>query len=445
MRLDSTSFVQHINQLQLFHRDELLLVAVSGGVDSMVLVHLLWRSGYRFHIAHVNFGLRGNESDDDERFVIEYAQQHHISYHVHRASPHDFKQDKTSIQEDARRLRYRWLHELKQEIGAGAIVLAHHMDDQSETILHQFLRGGMLAALRGMHARQDDLVRPLLAFSKKEILAYAHKHRVAWREDSSNHTTVYTRNYLRHEVIPALQKVNPDIQSSLAERASIFAEIEQLVDQTTQGLLNKMIQRSPGSESIRTDDVAQSPYRQLLLWKWLSPVGFSAAQIQEVLNILSAQSGAYVENSTHRVLKDRGALILYSKPHGQVADELIADLPFSVSHISIAFSTREEVRFNQRHVQFMDAAKIKFPLTLRVWKEGDKWQPLGLRGTQKISDLLVGQKVSLADKPNVRLLQDADGTIIATRWRISERAKLEENSEQILRVEWLLGGDDETR
>lgn len=169
MRLDSSSFNKHIQKHELFRKDELLLVAVSGGLDSMVLVHLLLQSGYRFHIAHVNFGLRGQESNSDEQFVVDFGKQHKIPVHVYRASDSDFKNDKSSIQEDARKLRYTWFRELKKEIGADVIVLAHHQDDQSETILHQFLRGGMLAALRGMHSKHDDLVRPLMTLSSAQV------------------------------------------------------------------------------------------------------------------------------------------------------------------------------------------------------------------------------------------------------------------------------------
>jgi tRNA(Ile)-lysidine synthase len=436
MRLDSQSFYKHIQKHELFGKDELLLVAVSGGLDSMVLVHLLSQAGYRFHIAHVNFGLRGEESDGDEQFVIDFSNQHQIPLHVYHASDVDFKSDKSSIQEDARKLRYRWFRELKKVIDAYAIVLAHHQDDQSETILHQFVRGGMLAALRGMHSKHDDLVRPLLTFSRNEILEYAQSNKVAWREDSSNASSKYTRNFIRHDVMPMLEKINPDIRASLAERATIFHEMEHMVEHTTQALLESMLTTSNGHSSLDIDELTASPYQQLLLWKWLSPAGFSTAQLQEVQSIFSAQSGSRVESATHIVLKDRETLKLYPKSKQEHHEEVIDELPYASDLISISNVTRDEVRFDDTYIQFVDKDKLHFPLVLRPWREGDKWQPYGLRGTQKISDFLVRKKISVLEKPEVRVLVDANDTIIATRWRISELVKVDAHSSHVVRMEW---------
>jgi len=438
MRLDKNSFNKQNEKQSLFIKSDILLLGISGGLDSMVLAHLLQTCGYNFHLAHVNFGLRGAESEDDENFVHEYALQHNIPFHLKKIDTDSFNNSISGIQQTARELRYRWFDELAQEIGASYILLAHHQDDQAETILHQFLRGGMLSALRGMLIKNENRVRPLLHFSKQEIESYAKENAIQWRADSSNQSNKYTRNFIRNEVIPSINKINPDIAHSLAARAPIFLEIEHLVKNT----IEKDIQENIVTDAVRTlipcKWLNDYSYPHTLIWNIVSHHGFTSAQVDEILRLVDSQSGAFVQSATHTISKDRNNLILAENQKGTNPSYKIDALPFSTEIpyiLRLDAVTVSEVGFGNEKNQFVDLDKIQFPIHIRPWYDGDWIQPLGMTGRQKVSDVLIQHKIPLVEKPNVYVIVDASEQVIAIPGiRISENFKIGPETKNPMRI-----------
>ncbi len=436
MRLDKFSFQNQVEKYSLFTKKDILLLGISGGMDSMVLAHLLEVCGYRFHLAHVNFGLRGEESDGDEDFIRQYASGRNISLHIKRASKSDFNDSGKGIQETARDLRYEWFEVLANQISASYVVLAHHQDDQSETVVHQFLRGGMLAALRGMRLKSGKHIRPILSFSRNEILRYAQDNNLSWREDSSNQSNKYTRNFIRHEVMPMLQKINPDIQKSIASRAIVFEEMERLVQFVIQKDIDENVVFENDKASIACDWLKTYPYKQTLIWQLMSMYHFSSAQLEDILNLTDAQSGAYVENKHYIILKDRGCLLFSPKQTTTKVAYTVSQLPFQSPLLQLEEVSSEVINFSNPNIQYVNLDRIDFPLYIRTWQEGDKINPLGMSGTQKVSDILIQQKIALTDKANVLVIADNKQQILAVvGLRISDNIKVTNNSKRILKIQ----------
>lgn len=402
----------------------------------MVLTQLLLECGYNIQLAHVNFGLRGRESDEDEQFLSHYAQEQKLTIHLKRAEQADFSRNKSGIQQSARNIRYQWFDKLIIETKSDYLLLAHHQDDQSETILHQFLRGGMLAALRGMRLKSNRYVRPLLNFSKEEIESYAKKNNLAWRSDSSNQTLKYTRNFIRHEVMPVLQKVNPDVKESLASRAAVFAEIESLVADTIQQDINSRVMLQENKQAVSVEWLRSYRHQNLFVWQWLEVYGFTSSQMQDVLSLLEAQSGSYVDGTTHVILRNRNDLVVSEINPSHNLDEVIERLPFQSSGLILEEVKPSDVHFENKLIHYIDLDKIEFPLRIRTWKAGDKINPLGMQGTQKVSDVLIQQKVSLTDKADVLVVLDATKKIVSIPgFRISDSVKVTDKTKHVLMLE----------
>ena len=440
MSLTTHHFQKTIDKDSLFTKSDKLLVGVSGGIDSMVLCDLLHTGGYRFEMAHMNYQLRGEESAQDEKWIHDYADKHGIVHHVKRVDTAlALSPEKSGVQETARNLRYAWFNELAETTNASFILTAHHADDQAETILFQFLRGGMLPALRGMRVVQGNVVRPLLSFSRKEILAYAMEQNIQWREDSSNASIKYKRNLVRHEIIPILEKINPAISDSLVKRAAIFSEIEQLVSDVIQKDITKNIASNNGVIKIAVQWLASYPYKTTLLWHVLQPLGFSSAQMDDVLSLSDAQSGAHISGDIHTVWRDREHLII-SPIAVSFEDQLINELPFEIfSPIQLIGKKTSDLN-NAFHCgnneAYLNPEKISLPLTLRKWRDGDRLIPLGMTGHQKLSDFFIQKKIPMTEKNHVLVLESGGEIAWIVGHRISESFKLLDDSIAAFHLKW---------
>ncbi len=415
------------------------IVAVSGGVDSMVLCHLLVQHQISFHIAHVNFGLRGAESNGDEALVRKFAADHKIDISVLKP---DMEQERSitgqGIQECARDVRYKWFNQLHAQLHAKYILTAHNKDDQAETILHQFIRGGGIAALRGMKLMQGNIFRPLLHISKTEILAYAKENDVEWREDSSNAKLDYTRNRMRHEVIPMLKTINSSIVESLTERAEIFEEAERYMQQQLQKEIAEHTTQKDNATEVSVQWMEQHTASKTLMWQLLQPYGFLPSQTNEALKLLQSESGKSITSSTYRLLRNRDYLLLQPlEIPNSFAQLSIEKAPFKIEEPcrleGEIIEIKETLKTNN-NIAHLDATKLKWPLTLRPWQQGDKFMPLGMRGHQKLSDFFVSQKLSLFEKEKVLVLESGGKIAWVIGHRISEEFKLTDSTTHILRV-----------
>lgn len=438
MPLNQHTFSVALKNLSVNLSDKKMIVGVSGGIDSIVLCHLLQAQNIPFEIAHVNYGLRGKESDVDEEFVRDFAESKKIVCHIKRLS----EQEKAelangNIQENARELRYSFFNYLLDESGQGFIVLAHHGNDQAETILHRFFRGGMFPALRGMKALRDNVLRPLLEFNREDIEQYAGAMKLQWREDSSNTENKYTRNKLRNQIIPELNKIYPGIVQSLINRTKIFAEAENLINESMLNAKKHILRFDGDLVRLNALELSAHPYKHLFLWSILREYTFTAEQVDEVLQLIDSQSGKKILSDQFILLRDREDFIIAPIQEAAISFEI--NVPeFSISKpikLESNFIDRSELKFtNDERTAYLSADNLKFPLTLRLWKEGDKFRPLGMTGHQKISDFLVQRKLSLIEKEKVFVLTCENEIVWVCGMRISEDYKITDDTTRILRM-----------
>jgi len=439
-------FREFIRRERLFSSGDRLLVAVSGGLDSVVLCELLQRAGFEFVIAHCNFCLRGEESERDEQFVRGLALRHGREVMVRRFDTMAYVSSRqVSVQVAARELRYAWF---KEVIGdRGYIVTAHHRDDNIETLLMNFFKGTGISGLRGMLPRQGNVVRPLLFAGREEIRAFAVEEGLEWVEDSSNESDKYTRNYFRHRVIPLIEEVYPGAVQNLGANIGRFREIEAVyrkgIDQQLKRLLEPRgkevwvpVLKLKGAEPLAT-----------LVYEMIVPFGFSAQQVAEVVGLLDSGSGKYVCSATHRVLRDRNWLIISPLEAGAAANVLVESGDGQVVYEGGRLVLRRMAAVDVpadlagSAVAWLDAREVEYPLLLRKWRIGDYFYPLGMRKKKKLSRLFIDSKLSLAEKERVWVLESNKKILWVVGMRIDDRCRIGAGTTEVVRIEWLPARD----
>jgi tRNA(Ile)-lysidine synthase len=448
-----SSLLQQIRQFNhlhaLLHAGKQYLLAISGGLDSVVLAHVLKIYGTNFHLAHANFQLRGGESLRDEEFVANLARELQLPLHVKRFDTEEFaKAKKISTQEAARELRYEWFRELLREKGLQGIITAHHLDDNIETSLHHLLRGTGLSGLRGMLPKQGDVIRPLLEVRRSELEIYASENNIAYVEDSSNLTDKYTRNFIRLKVLPVLEEVHPGAQKAMGENLQRFREAEMLMQQSLERHHKKLIHKK-GEEvhlPIRLLKITQP--LKTILWSILKKYSFSSPQVEEVIRLIDSESGHHVDSLTHRVIKNRAWLILAPlqalEDTGVVQLQVIQEFPVTIKMPDKTLVLETELLNTEPHSLYskpqatdqevFDMHKITLPLLVRKTQPGDYFYPLGLGKKKKVARFLIDQKASQTEKEKVRVLVSGDKIVWVIGWRIDDRFKLTEKSSRILKA-----------
>jgi tRNA(Ile)-lysidine synthase len=418
-----------------------VLVAVSGGLDSVVLLDVLHSLGVPVAVAHCHFGLRGEESDADEEFVRKLAKKYAVPYFAEFFDTKGFaQQEGLSTQMAARVLRYQWFEQVRRSQGLDYVATAHHQRDAAETMLLNLTHGTGLSGLHGIPVRQGRVVRPLLGAAKDDLYDYVVAQHLVWREDSSNDSTLYQRNRLRHDVLPVLRELNPALDQTLQHTAERVrgAEllVQHLVDQTAQ-----QARRDEADATYINIAVLQAtPATAVLLHELLRPFHFSWLVTKDIVESFRAVSGKQFDSPTHRLVKDRDQLVItpknlsgfgtYQWPEGQT--ELVVDgLRLTAKeHAAEGYAVPKA-----KDVAALDLDKLKFPLTLRRWREGDWFMPIGLKGKKKISDFLIDQKVPLNLKDQVLLLTAADGKVVwVVGMRPDDRFKVTEETQRVLEL-----------
>lgn len=434
-------FEEFIRTEQLFRKSDGLLIAVSGGVDSMVLCQLCRETGFNFAIAHCNFQLRSTESDADEQFVAGFARQLKVPFFNTRfdtpafASAHGL-----SIQEAARQLRYNWFHELinhPDQMGTYQYILtAHHADDNAETILMNFFKGSGINGLKGIMPKKEKVVRPLLFARKKDLMEYAAANSLTFREDSSNLSDKYTRNYFRNRVIPLLEELVPGVSAKLIDQAEKFRDLKVIYDDYIQKVRESLLESRNNAFYIPVLKLRKQKALQTVIYELAAGFNFSALQVDGIEKLLDAESGKYITSSTHRVLKDRKWLIITELD--QKENEIIL-IEKGDSHIEFAGQTlaiRElESTGNinpDSSIANLDSAVIQFPLILRRWRQGDYFYPLGMKKKKKLSRFFIDNKLSLLEKENVWVLESNRKILWVIGHRIDDRFKIKTGTQKIL-------------
>ncbi len=442
------AFQAHISEKELFAEDHRVLLAISGGIDSVVMADLFHASSVHFALAHCNFKLRGTASDSDERFVRELSRELGVPFFSqHFDTDTHAKRMGASIQMAARHLRYDWLEEVRSKEGFDVIATAHHLDDVIETAIYNWTKGCGIRGLRGIPVKNGKIIRPLLFATKEEILAYSHQRKLRHREDDSNHEDKYARNKIRHHIIPVLEKLNPGLQTTMAANFQRLKESEFWFSYGLEEIKKKVWREEGASISINLALLKQYPYPLTPLYEWLSPYGFNASQLSQLIDNEKSGTGCLLFAKHHKLLKDRSVAYLEAV-EGDALDSITHHIiPKGTRKILIGDhqliiqeKTGNIVEFpSDNFSAFLDAQKITYPMRLRHWKPGDIFAPLGLKGKhQKLQDFFSNQKVNRFEKERIWILETAAGEICwIVGYRISEYFRITERTKKYLELVWI--------
>ena len=423
-----------------------VILALSGGIDSMVLTDLLLKAKADFVVAHCNFHLRGEESDGDEQFVRVFAERNGLKLYVKQFDTTGYvKEHGVSIEMAARELRYAWFEELRKQLNYDYIAVAHHADDQLETFFINLLRGAGIRGLKGMQAINGHIIRPLLAFSREEIHQYSIENGIKWREDHTNAETLYLRNKIRHELLPVIDGISKEGRNSILKSINHLASENELYRELVMEKLSQMVAPLRGANSCVGSDATDLaslrdaeglrfsltsrllPLTSHLLFEWLRDYGFNEDQVHFIHEAMNGQPGTTFFSPTHRVTIERDGLEL--TPLCQQA-ETTTDLTYEQLPNDENFTIDKSPLVAQ-----LDYDKLAFPLRLRKWKEGDRFHPFGMKGSKLLSDFFVDQKMSTRQKEECHVLTTAEDEIVwVVGRRVDDRFKITDQTKTILIV-----------
>lgn len=429
-------FRQHIDLNLDFLHDSKLLLAVSGGLDSVVLTHLCHQLKLKVSLAHCNFNLRGAASDADEAFVLQVADDLELEVFVECFETETYAEEAgVSIQMAARELRYNWFFELAQQLHFDYILTAHHADDNLETFLINLTRGTGLEGLTGIPEVSGKLVRPLLPFSRELLEGFAIQENIKWQEDSSNASNKYLRNKLRHDIIPTLKEMNPQLLQNFQTTISNLQDSQNIIEDAVVKIQKKIARVEDDLLKLDIKKLKNLSNPKAYLYHLLKDFNFTAWN--DVVNLLEAQSGKQVFSSTHRLLKDRDFLLLCDIDlivDNSVIYILKNDKEVTTSFGTLIFDEVDAISETSKHIIYADADQLKYPLTIRKWHEGDMFYPLGMKGKKKLSKYFKDEKLSLIDKEHVWILFSGEDVVWVIGRRADERFKVAAHTTNILKI-----------
>jgi tRNA(Ile)-lysidine synthase len=430
-------FLEFSRQNRLFNHSSNILLAVSGGVDSMVMAFLFRKAGIKHAIAHCNFSLRGKESEGDEQFVRDYAMRNSLQFFTTRFDTLGYAASKRiSVQMAARELRYDWFESICDSEGFDAVAIAHNLNDNVETVILNLIRGTGLSGLTGMKPRHMTVIRPLLFATRDEIASLVVKSKIKYREDSSNAETKYTRNRIRHRIIPEMQNINPNFILSLAETMNHLRSSSEIIDKYIEGL-HEVIFR-PVSDALEADVKMLSSLQPVAphIYELFRRYGLSSNQTDEVISLLNASPGKYIITTTHRLLRDREKIIISERKTDRPETYLFSSVDEMrisglFSNLRIITPSDEPLPQNEL-TACIDLALMNFPVTVRPWQHGDRFMPLGMTHMKKISDFLIDLKVPVISKEKVLLMLSGNDVLWVMGYRIDNRYRVTDQTQQII-------------
>lgn len=432
-------FQSYIEEHALFNRSDKILLAISGGMDSVVCFHLLRDTGYRPDLAHCNFQLRGSESDADEQFVIKLGEESGVRVHHIRFNTDTYaKENGISVQMAARNLRYEWFEHLRHENGYDAVILAHHADDSAETTLINLVRGTGISGLTGIAEKSGAICRPLLFAAREEIESYVRLNQIPYREDSSNSRFDYMRNHIRHLVIPELKKLNPSFREAI-EKASRNLRMDQAVlkyylDQ----IRTEIVFKTDGQIRIRMEPLRSHPQKEWILFHLLSEFGFHPDQSAMAAEWLDGQPGRQLFSENYELTADRQELIICFRHSPEQTNCVIREGDREILHplhLRIRIMDAADYRIPpDPAIASLDYDHVSFPLSLSHWREGDRFQPLGMANYQKISDFFIDQKLPRPQKKQMWILRSDEHILWVVGMRIDHRFRITPSTRKVLQI-----------
>jgi len=443
-----TKFQNYITEHHLINKGDRILVALSGGVDSMVLAELLRKEGYDIAFAHCNFHLRGKESDDDEQFVREYAERVGVKLFVRQFDTLDYvENNKVSVEMAARELRYAWFNDLinaNEHLNASSaaqkvagvsnersewnslrfdkLALAHHADDQIETFFINLLRGSGIKGLKAMQPRNGMYIRPLLWATRTEIKQFAGANNIQWREDSTNSDTVYLRNKIRHDLMPVFDSIKPEAREKILESVSHLASENQLYRE----LLKEKLSQIETVDGV-LHSIPKRHFDLQLLFEWIRDFGFSYSQCDSIFSSLNSESGKEFYSADYQLVIEKETIEIFP-------------INLNLNNPKLSFEQFEKtpnfvVLTTDSNVAQIDYDKLKLPLKTRIWQQGDRFHPLGMRGTKLVSDFFNDNNFTAFQKKITPILVDSDGQIVwIVGHRIDDRFKITEKTKTIYQI-----------
>ncbi|KAA9037742.1 tRNA lysidine(34) synthetase TilS [Ginsengibacter hankyongi] len=459
-------FIDKIQKENLFQKKDQLLLAVSGGIDSIVLCELCSQAGFEFKIAHCNFQLRGEESERDEAFVKSLGERYSTEIFIKKFDTEKYAEEKKiSIQVAARELRYEWFEELIASTTGKLepttkkfsetsnnkhrtlyILTAHHANDNIETLLMNFFKGTGIKGLQGIPVKQRKIIRPLLFAKRGEILAFSKVNSLSFVEDSSNLSDKYTRNYFRNQLIPSIRKVFPEVEDNLLHAIERFKEIGMLYEQAIQLHKKKLLEYKEHEIHIPVLKLLKSIPLKTIIYEIIKEYGFTAHQTDDVLHLLKSESGKYISSSMYKIIKDRKWIII--SPHNSLqAATILIDkndnkIVFENGELEISkFVKSDTILSTESSIATLDAKDIIYPLLLRKWKQGDYFYPLGTKnlpagrpGKKKLSRFFIDQKLSLTEKEKIWVIESNKRIIWVVGKRIDDRFKITGSTTNVLKI-----------
>lgn len=436
----ATRFQQHIKYKKLFPANAKLFIAVSGGVDSVVLSHLCVVSGYHITLLHCNFMLRGKASNADEQFVKDLGARLQVPVRTIQFDTNTYaQQHKLSIQVAARTLRYQWFNQvMDEETGKEVsryLLTAHHKDDDVETMLMNFFKGTGIAGLKGIPEKKDSVVRPLLFATKNELVNYAAVHELQWVEDASNAQIKYTRNYFRNLVLPLVKEQYPAAEDNLYDNLQRFKEAGVLYEQAVSIHKKKLLQAKGAEVHIPVLRLQSLQPVHTIIYEIAKPYGFTAAQTGDIAGLLQAATGKYVQSASHRILRNRNWLIiapLQATHDVHIVIDQPGDYVFGNRVLTIKTGVKTPAAYSaNKNEAYINGALLQYPLLLRKWKPGDYFYPLGMRKKKKLARFFIDLKLSAHEKEQIWVLEMNKQVVWVAGYRLDDRFKINEHTAAI--------------
>ena len=434
------SFTDFISRNQLLSETDNILLAVSGGIDSMVMANLFVKTDNTIGIAHCNFQLRGVESDNDEKFVREFAKKSNTLFYVENFDTKKYaEENKVSIQMAARDLRYEWFEKIRVTEGFDYIALAHNKNDILETVLLNIARRTGLKGMTGIKKKSGYIIRPLLSATRSEIAQYANNNDLSYREDSSNAKIKYKRNKIRHQIIPEFEELNPDFIDSFSQTINQVEEAYEIFENMVNKKKELTVTEIGDKTLIDIYKLRNLSNKSTYLYEFLRPYHFSSQIIPDIIESLEGISGKQFLSSTHRLLKDRNHLIitLLNKDTTKkyYIDKEIKELTQPIRLFLRKFSSKPNLKIpHSPDIAWIDASGLEYPLILRKWKAGDYFYPLGMQDSKKLSDFFIDEKLSLIEKENSWILTSGDKIVWVLGKRIDNRFRIGKETNKILEI-----------
>jgi len=431
-------FREYIKENKLPERDSRILLAVSGGIDSMVMADLFLKSDYKTGIAHCNFSLRGSDSDLDEELVRNYSAGNSIPFYSIKFDTRAYAEKKgLSVQMAARELRYDWFEKIRIENGYDYIAVAHNLNDNIETLLINLARGTGITGLAGMRPVSNNIIRPLLFATRTDIEDYCRKNKILYREDRSNAETKYTRNRIRHIIIPELKKINPSIEKTLGETLIRLRETDELFSGIIDGIRNTLSLTGENKISFIVEKLKSYLQENTILFEIFRPYGLSGSQTGDLKDVIMGKTGGQLFTNSHRIVKNRNMIDV--SPVEKIPDheykisgmEEMKKIPFIDSVKSVEISGSFAIT-DDKMIAYLDENEVEYPVLIRKWKNGDYFYPLGMKSRKKISDFLIDIKKSRIEKEKIMVLESGGKIAWVIGERIDNRFRIKTTSKKAL-------------